>query len=307
MREQRYLKIMKSSISNKIDIRHQENVEKVLTFRKTLSIESDRGCALMAASFLENEIESLLKTKLIGNNSLIKELFSFNGPLGTFSSKIKMAYSLGLISKYTMTDLNIIRRIRNSFGHEYKPISFETKEIKDQVNSIQYTMYKVGEARTRAIFTNTVMGHLSFITSQQLKENKFIEKAQELDEQKKKELINVVKNNMKDVIENYEKEFKSQSKYREFTVPSEGNEITEADVKSNQIRITADFKPFFPSESAKLKVIIKNEYECIFTHRGDRSHVLRLGKDACAELGLKAADSVKFTEVGKNEYKLELA
>src|SRR5690606_31044209 len=132
------------------------------------SHESDRGCALMAAAFLESEIENLLKIKLIGTNSFIKELFSFNGPLGTFSSKIKMAYSLGLISKYTMGDLDIIRRIRNSFGHEYKPLSFETKEIKDQVNALKHTMYEIEGIRTRAIFTNTVLGQLSFITASQV-------------------------------------------------------------------------------------------------------------------------------------------
>lgn len=52
--------------------------------------------------------------------------------------------------------------------------------------------------------------------------------------------------------------------------------------------------------------MVKNEYECTFTHRGDRSHILRLGKDAVAELRLGAGDSVKFTVLGHYEYKLEL-
>lgn len=92
-----------------------------------------------------------------------------------------------------------------------------------------------------------------------------------------------------------------------FIVPSVGNEISKLDVKSRQIRITVEFKRFFPQESRKVKVIIKNRHECTFTHRGDRSHLLRLGKDVSKELGMDAGDSVKFTELGKYEYKIEIA
>lgn len=93
---------------------------------------------------------------------------------------------------------------------------------------------------------------------------------------------------------------------RTFVIPSTGNEISKLDVQKRQIRITVKFKPFFPSKSGKVKVIIKNEYQCTFSHRGDRSHILRLGKVASTELGLKAGDSVKFTEVGEYEYKIEI-
>src|SRR5690606_1855623 len=89
-----------------------------------------------------------------------------------------------------------------------------------------------------------------------------------------------------------------------FVIPSVGNKISKVDVDNSQIRITVEFKPFFPSKSGKVRIIIKNEYDCTFSHKGDRSHVLRLGKNAAAELGLKVGDSVKFTEVGKYEYQL---
>lgn len=73
-----------------------------------------------------------------------------------------------------------------------------------------------------------------------------------------------------------------------FVIPSAGNKITNLDIFKHQVRITVKFKSFFPSRSSKVKVIVKNEYECTFTHRGDRSHILRLGKDAVAELRLGA-------------------
>lgn len=95
------------------------------------------------------------------------------------------------------------------------------------------------------------------------------------------------------------------SSNKTFIIPSNGNKISDLDVKNNQIRITIDFKPFFPTKNGYVKVIIKSEYDCTFTYRGDRSHILRLGKAASTELGLKAGDSVKFTVLGEYEYKLE--
>src|SRR5690606_18366946 len=90
-----------------------------------------------------------------------------------------------------------------------------------------------------------------------------------------------------------------------FVIPSVGSKSSKVDVDKNQIRITVEFKPFFPSKSGNVKVIIKNEYDCTFSHKGDRSHVLRLGKDASTELGIKAGDSMKFTVLGHYVYKLE--
>ncbi|GAA4083465.1 hypothetical protein [Mucilaginibacter panaciglaebae] len=73
-----------------------ERYEEVMSFRQELTKETDRGCALMAGSFLEFELQKLIASKLVGTSKVINELFDFNGPLGTFSSRIKMSYSLGL-------------------------------------------------------------------------------------------------------------------------------------------------------------------------------------------------------------------
>lgn len=91
---------------------------------------------------------------------------------------------------------------------------------------------------------------------------------------------------------------------RKFVIPSTGNEIFKFDVQKRQIRIVVKFKPFFPSKSGTVKVIIENEYDCIFSHKGDRSHILQLGKVASTDLGLKAGNSVKFTVSGENQYHL---
>lgn len=154
----------------------EENYKLVHQFRQTLSKETDRGCALMAASFLENEIERLLRDKLVGTSSFIDQLFDFNGPLGTFSSKIKMCYGVGLISKEIMSDLDLIRKIRNDFGHDYKPIDFNTPAIKSRIENLKQTFFIKGDATSRQIFNNTVLGILAHIHGG-LGKGKFDEKA----------------------------------------------------------------------------------------------------------------------------------
>lgn len=89
-----------------------------------------------------------------------------------------------------------------------------------------------------------------------------------------------------------------------FTIPSDGNSITENDIKKKQLRITAAFKGFFPEEDAELMVTIKNIHNLVFKHRDKRSHILRLG-NALEELGIKAGDKVKFIRMGSTEFKLD--
>lgn len=96
---------------------------------KLLSKETDRGIAIIGGEFLSNELEEVLKIKLVGNNQLKKKLFQSNGPLNTFSSKIKMAYAMGIISKDVYNNLEKLRDIRNCFSHTYIDINFNTEEI----------------------------------------------------------------------------------------------------------------------------------------------------------------------------------
>jgi uncharacterized protein (TIGR00288 family) len=88
-------------------------------------------------------------------------------------------------------------------------------------------------------------------------------------------------------------------------LPSRGNKITADDVKKNQIRITKDFKSLFPNRTRKVKVVIVNEFECRFSYRGDRSHVLNLGKVAAAELELQEGASYALTKLDEFFFKLE--
>lgn len=106
--------------------------------REELEKESDRGCALVSAAYLENELSILLKIFFIDQGKdTTKVLFDFNGPVGTFSAKIKMANALGLLPTEIKTELERLRSIRNDFAHLQEHLTFESKSISSQINNMR--------------------------------------------------------------------------------------------------------------------------------------------------------------------------
>ena len=67
-----------------IPIEHKESFINTTKFRRELSKESDRGCALLAAAHIDSLLEKMLKKVLVGNKKHFELLFSINGPLGRF-------------------------------------------------------------------------------------------------------------------------------------------------------------------------------------------------------------------------------
>lgn len=134
-----------------------EFIENTFKLRNELDKESDRGCILMATSFLDYELQSFFKYYLFGSKKMLDEMLSGQGSLATFSSRIKLAYSLGLISKVTMDDLNVIRKIRNNCGHNYEPVTFEDETIKQQVYSLKSSIYAGNtKVNPRKLFINNI-------------------------------------------------------------------------------------------------------------------------------------------------------
>lgn len=103
-----------------------------------VKIETDRSCALIIAANLENRLKDLLTDFFISMSpTALKEIFEGTNPLSTFSSRITIAFSLGLLSEQEYHDLNLIRRIRNSFAHEEHGWSFSTQIVKDRCSSFK--------------------------------------------------------------------------------------------------------------------------------------------------------------------------
>jgi DNA-binding MltR family transcriptional regulator len=140
----------------------QEPLNAVNQFRQTLIGESDRGCALMAAAYLDERLADLLKAYLIDDNSVVSNLFKFNGPFSTFSSRIDGAYTLGLLPKNVRADIQLVRKIRNDFAHVSKPITFEDQPIVSRCQNFCLDG-KDTTARPRGKFTRSMMAAVGVI------------------------------------------------------------------------------------------------------------------------------------------------
>src|SRR5690349_18522305 len=95
-------------MDNKIAEHLASQVRKVNAFRKALTSESDRGCALFAAAYLDVSLSDLLYVSFIESKNIETDLFKGTAPLSSFSSRIKLAFYMGLISKATRRDLDVI-------------------------------------------------------------------------------------------------------------------------------------------------------------------------------------------------------
>jgi hypothetical protein len=116
--------------------------DEVLAFKETLKSESDRGCALMAGAFLDDQLKALLEKNLVQDTKLLKDVFRPGGLLGTNFARINFAYLLGRYGAKVRCDLHLIREIRNDFGHTASPLSFETPAIKQRCRSLYHIVHE---------------------------------------------------------------------------------------------------------------------------------------------------------------------
>lgn len=97
---------------------------------------SDRGVAIISCSFIDSALREILSNFFLDDLKNDKKIFEGNGPLNTFSSKITIAYQLGLISKKEYKIIDTIRSIRNIFAHQIVQCDFNELSIKDKCKNI---------------------------------------------------------------------------------------------------------------------------------------------------------------------------
>ena len=100
-------------------------------FLAEFQAETDRGTTVVGAAFLNDILATMLRKHFVDDPNVVHDLLDFQGPLGTFSSRINLTYSLGLIRNDQFEDLNTVRKIRNAFAHSHQPLSFERPRVCD--------------------------------------------------------------------------------------------------------------------------------------------------------------------------------
>jgi len=88
------------------------------------------GIVIAIAAILDNQLERALKRAMRPlSNTMYDRLFGSFRPLSSFSSKIVMAYALGIIPLELYEELEKIRHIRNEFAHSSGVLHFGSPEI----------------------------------------------------------------------------------------------------------------------------------------------------------------------------------
>lgn len=91
-----------------------------------------------------------------------------------------------------------------------------------------------------------------------------------------------------------------------FIIPSVGNSITEKDIEKGYLRITADFKKYFPISNRTVQVRIDdNQWSVNFKYKEQRSHLLQLGMECMSNLKIEAGDKVKISMTGPFQYEID--
>lgn len=83
-----------------------------------LNEQSDRGVAIVGAAWVEEAISESLESVLPANSKGKEGLFRADGPMSTFSAKIDLLHTLGLISELIRSDMHHLREVRNTFAHQ---------------------------------------------------------------------------------------------------------------------------------------------------------------------------------------------
>lgn len=114
------------------------NLKEFLPFLDTHNSESPRGSVLVACSFLDEQLKEVISAFLIEDSDKAVLLEGFNAPIGTFSARIKMAHSLGLISDSERDDCDTLRKIRNALAHDHRA-SFEDQKLIDLCANLHHS------------------------------------------------------------------------------------------------------------------------------------------------------------------------
>lgn len=105
-----------------------------------LEHESDRGLILAISDYQSSLLEALIRQVFVNDGSrsteIIDSLMSDTGPIGAFSTRIQLAYLMGLLSDETYSSLNLIREIRNCAAHSSLSFSFELPGIREKCNRL---------------------------------------------------------------------------------------------------------------------------------------------------------------------------
>jgi DNA-binding MltR family transcriptional regulator len=97
---------------------------------------SDRACAVLAGAIVDDRLKGLLQKYLLPSKSAKEDkLLGRSSPIESLSSRIELAYRLGLIGEEMSSSLHWIRDIRNLAAHE-ESFSISEQSCRDKIRNV---------------------------------------------------------------------------------------------------------------------------------------------------------------------------
>jgi DNA-binding MltR family transcriptional regulator len=117
-------------------------------------------------------LESILTEFFVDDEKEAERLFSPDRPIGTYGSRVSLAYCLGLIGKTVRDDLRLVGKIRNRFAHDLN-VTFGDDPIRSWCLSLKWHQVSMfmpapSDATPSDVFqvgVNQLVAHLSGIIS----------------------------------------------------------------------------------------------------------------------------------------------
>ena len=128
---------------------------------EALNRESDRGVLLMCLGYIDERLEVLMKTSFScfpGREKVARGLLAFPGPLSTLSSRLNLAYCMGLIGDGERSAIEAMRKTRNEAAHGFAPFSLSDRSTADRLASIPPV--REGESPLEWVRARQVAGQL---------------------------------------------------------------------------------------------------------------------------------------------------
>src|SRR5947209_5784704 len=110
----------------------EERFDEWQEFMAALQGQSELGQVLIVATYLDEQLLRMLQWFMV-DGRFTKDMASGPAsPIGSFSTKIQMAYALGLIDDEEERSIQAIRKVRNEFAHNIST-NFKEATVRDKL------------------------------------------------------------------------------------------------------------------------------------------------------------------------------
>ena len=126
-------------------------------FLSLVGAQDERAMVLSLATFIEDTLGRLIIAYFRSCKATKELVEGFSAPLGTLGTRTKAAFAFGLITEEQFRDMEILRKIRNQFAHNWEGVSLARNDLQALVGQLSgYTLDRqpiVGTDRERLLRT----------------------------------------------------------------------------------------------------------------------------------------------------------